>query len=203
VLLWDLVANRERLTFRGHQGFVNAVAFSPDSQTVASSGGEGTITLWDPKTGRVRAILAGHPQLHPELPVYLRALSFSPDGAALASTAFSDPNVRLWDVASGQLRAALQQPCYYYSALAFAPDGQILATVGDLAVTFWDVATGQERRAFPVEHLHYSALAYSPDGKLLALGGKDGEITLWEMDRVLPKKQSGGTGSLSTSVPRR
>jgi WD40 repeat protein len=187
VLLWDLVAHRRRVHFQGHQGVVNAIAFAPDGRTIASSGGEGTITLWDPETGLVRATLAGHPRTLDSQFICLKALAFSPDGATLASTALLEPNIRIWDVASGRLRAALPQRCCFVSSLGFTPDGQVLATATDRSVTFWDVATGQVLRSVPIDRVPFSALAFTPDGKRLALGGIDGEITIWETARVLSK----------------
>src|SRR5262249_21044473 len=52
-------------------------------------------------------------------------------------------------------------------ALAFSPDGKVLATVSP-ALCLWDAATGKSILRQEGRYAH--ALAYSPDGKLLALG---------------------------------
>ena len=74
----------------------------------------------------------------------------------------------------------------YVAALAFQPDGKVLAA-GDYngLVRFWDTSTGREiGRPLPQGEIVLS-LAYSPDGKMLAVGlandhtGKPG-IRLWD-----------------------
>ena len=91
-------AGREWATLDGHEGWVAAVAFSPDGTILATGSHDQTIKLWDAATGRELATLRGHTGN-----VY--TVAFSPDGSLLASGSL-DGTVRLWDMAQVLSRRA-------------------------------------------------------------------------------------------------
>ena len=89
VKLWDWKSGQELTTLRGTPGYVPALAFSPDSQTLAFDSEDNTIKLWDRKSGKLFATLEGHRG-------NVTAVAFSPNGRMLASGS-RDNNVKLWD----------------------------------------------------------------------------------------------------------
>ena len=59
--LWD-VAKRRRIgpPLRGHEGVVFTSEFSPDGRTLATSGSDGSVILWDVESRRSLGKLPGH-----------------------------------------------------------------------------------------------------------------------------------------------
>jgi WD40 repeat protein len=71
-------------------------------------------------------------------------------------------------------------------ALAFSPDGKLLAAAGGLParngeVKLWDISTGSEVRTVTGHTDAIYAVAFSPDGKLIATAGYDKLIKLWDV----------------------
>ena len=76
----------------------------------------------------------------------------------------------------GPLRAA---PA---TALAFSPDGTVLASTSGSTLTLHDPATGEAKHSLPCEKMRLTSLAFASEGSLLAVGGgtpgEKGELRL-------------------------
>jgi WD40 repeat protein len=151
VRLWD-VATAQELAALPHPRLVGSVAFSPDGKTLAAlqfralkvdnEGNEFVpgfdVKLWDVDTRKERLAF-------PEQPEVGGMLAFSPDGKLLAT---GGAPVRLWDVATGEVRHDLGNRSHV-NFLAFSPRGDALATAGNNVVNLWAPGKGPVEKERP------------------------------------------------------
>ena len=174
VVLWDL-QTRESTPVLDTE-WVTYVAFSR-SGTLAAGFLDG-VKLVDVGTRREIASLRGG----------YGNVAFSRDGTLLA-TLGGGLAIKLWEVRTRNLLATLEGHTDQINAVAFSPDGALLASgsgngeLGDDAVRLWDVASQKEIATMAVPGFGVWSLAFSPDGTILAWGSALGGATLWDVAR--------------------
>jgi WD40 repeat protein len=179
-IVWDVKTWKPIAVLGAANGLsVNAVAFQPHGDLIATAGISGVVTLWNLHGGRVSTFRAGTAQNA----VTINAVAFSPDGTRLAA-ACSDQTVRLWSVRGKLTLVMLTGHSAPVKAVAFSPDSKLLASADDDgAIRIWNGKTGARLGSLPGSGTQpVDALAFSPKGTLLASGGGDGVVRLWDID---------------------
>lgn len=144
ILVWDLATRKRVFAFseESSEG-VSTLAFSPDGTMLAASHEDGKIRFWDARSGKLLRSLEAHPA-----PSWTLSFVFSPNGKLLASGAYCEPVLRLWDVTTGRPLGSGDAGGVRVSAVAFSPDGQLVATAhgagSDGFVRLWKLAAHDE-----------------------------------------------------------
>jgi WD40 repeat protein len=161
----------------GHSDFVEAVAFSPRGDLLASGGADGHVWLWELPSGRQRE---STPMGRRD--TQIGALAFSSDGRKLCLGSH-DGGVEVRDVdANRRLRAWSDQG--RLSCAAFSPADDRLAWCSYHAVTVCGPGgAGRATRPLAGQTPPLYCLAFSPDGATLAVGGLAPYLSLWHTRR--------------------
>jgi WD40 repeat protein len=164
VWLKDFGTRHRALIQRGAMGTSPSVAFSPDRRALAIGGGGPVVRILDTASGEDLE------PLRPDGEHNARLVAFSADGRYLASGGFGAV-ATVWDWASRRRLGAVAGHGGGITALAFSPDGSVLAT-GDSAgvVKLTDIPAGTVRASFRAHSVGngVTTLAFSSDSALVA-----------------------------------
>jgi WD40 repeat protein len=182
VFLWELPTGKKVAQLNGWW----AMAFSPDNEKFVHQVTDGQLYLHDLTTGRM---IRRFPE-HKPGPARTSPVAFSPDGRTLATVYHrtSGFHISLWETTTAKQRLFLRWPLVPVQALAFSPDGRLLAVSAGKSIRLWDLVTGKPGRSLEGHQGDVIALAFSSDGRALASASKDTTALLWDMT-LLAKKE--------------
>jgi WD40 repeat protein len=179
VNLFDAATLQRRRSVQAIRGVAAAAAFSPDGRLLAVGGEGGQVTIWNARTLAPAGELTG-------LSRDVQAVAFSPDEELIAAgeVVADGPTLAVWSVGRRDLIVRVAIPGT--AALAFSPDGRLIAlTALDGPTEIRDARSGRVVERLPTEGLSRS-VAFSPDGSLLAVGQFDGDGQLYSTESWKP-----------------
>jgi WD40 repeat protein len=173
VRVWDAATGALLQTFGKHGDYVRNCAFSADGRWLVSTAGA-TIYCWERRKQAKPKLLEGHGNL-------ITDCHLSPDGKHILTTS-EDGTVRLWNIATGKVKAILLKLSLAFTASAVAPDWNWIA-LGDIAgrLRILSLQKGTVSAELDAHAEKLVTAAISPDGRLLATGGMDRLVKIWDV----------------------
>lgn len=151
---------------------VNSVDFSPSGE-LATAGDNGTVMVWDWRSGKKRFTIAAHPK-------QVFNVCYAPSGSLLASCG-NDGDVHLWEAETGKKLHTFATSGDRVDAIKFSWDSKILAAASNKPtdVLLWDVAERQQVGRLTGHTNRPLVLDFSRDGKWLVSAGRDMDARVW------------------------
>lgn len=153
---------------------IQAADLSPDERHLAAGYTDGSVKLWDFRTGESEGSWRPHT-------TGVVTVTYSADGRIVASTSFNG-RVRLLDAVARRELVPFRGHAESSWGAAFSPDGRCLATGGpggEDAVRLWDIATGRELLSLAGDGTFFLDVRFSGDGNILSATSMDGIAHLW------------------------
>lgn len=180
----------------GHNHFVSDISVSSDKQYALSSSWDGTLRLWNLKTGETATKFKGHKK-------DVLSVAFSADNTRIISGS-RDRDIKVWNTigkeqailsssnnndrmqgGGGAVQAQSQGHSDWVTCVRVSPsvDEPMIVSCGrDGLVKVWDMNKQYKVKNLDKHSSYVNSVTVSPDGSLCASGGKDGLAILWDLN---------------------
>ncbi|MDZ8026092.1 MAG: caspase family protein [Nostoc sp. DedQUE11] len=181
VCLWNSRGQPIGTPFVGHQEpsassirkgeGVYCAVFSPDSQSIASSGVDSTIRLWNLEGGLII----------PPLNALSLSVDFHPSKRRLVGL---DGRIQLWTTDGRPIEEFFSGGNgYSFNSVAFSPNGKYIAAGGNGGhLQIWDLEGDEIGKPFQAHNTEITDVVFSPDGQKIASSSFDKTIRLWNLE---------------------
>ena len=174
VKLWDVSTWTVVKTIQPAD-WVVTTTFSPNGQRLVTGDESGNVEIWDTQSG----------QSVETLEVSGNSVQFSADTRTLAIA--GEDGLKLWALPNWQSSpesyfiGTLTESYEEIGAIAFTPDGKMLASADGDLIDLWGKDSGVHITELE-NGTWINAIAFSPDGASLASGGEDGKLRIWDLE---------------------
>jgi WD40 repeat protein/serine/threonine protein kinase len=183
---WDArsAALMNRIAVDPTAGDHPSAAFSNDGRWLATANTDGTVVLWNTKTGLRQGTTNSSP-------ARVEFLEFSPDGHYLLINDQLRKHA-IWDLTSLRL---IPVPGEFVAGVAFAPSGELVVPMNGRLI-WWDPSSGRTNKVALIHPRYLDHFIVSGDSRFLAAPEPSApQMRMWSLEtRELKKDLWGHTG---------
>ncbi|KAI1805382.1 transcription initiation factor TFIID subunit 5 [Daldinia bambusicola] len=178
IRLWSLEVWTCLCIYRGHDGPVFSLSWSPHGHYFVTGGWDKTVRVWSQDHASAQRLLVGHDTA-------ISAVAWHPNGTYVFSASDeTDKSIRMWSVVSGNCVRIFTGHTEYISAMECAPNGKILASA-DIGgnIFLWDIDKATRiKRCRGHGRGGIWSLSFSVESNVLVSGGQDNTVRVWDVE---------------------
>ncbi|WJX82479.1 U3 snoRNP protein [Trifolium repens] len=176
LLVWEWRSESYILKQQGHYFDVNCVAYSPDSQLLATGADDNKVKVWTVSSGFCFVTFTEHTNA-------VTALHFMANNNCLLSASL-DGTVRAWDLLRYRNFRTLTTPSSrQFVSLAADQSGEVICagTSDSFEIFVWSMRTGRLLDVLSGHEAPVHGLVFSPTNAVLASSSWDKTVRLWDV----------------------